>query len=206
MTRRGFGIAYCVLFFGGAMLAQSNAVPPDPISGTWTGDLGTNQTNRIPITMELKFDGTATVVGNLSSGPAVQGEIKTGTFDPRTGALKLEVDVTFGGRDTLRFVFDGTVVTDTAQGRATADQVGDFKITKRQTSPVAVSFERILRANEESQNWLTYSGTVIGQRHSLLTQITPANVKNLELAWIWQGRQFAWRRSRPGPGVGRTEI
>jgi alcohol dehydrogenase (cytochrome c) len=49
-----------------------------------------------------------------------------------------------------------------------------------------VSFERILGANREPQNWLTYSGTTLSQRHSTLTQITPENVKNLELQWIFQ--------------------
>src|SRR5262249_39103098 len=51
-----------------------------------------------------------------------------------------------------------------------------------------VSFDRILRANQEPQNWLTYSGTVLSQRHSQLTQITSANVKNLQPQWIFQAR------------------
>ena len=51
-----------------------------------------------------------------------------------------------------------------------------------------VTFDRILRANQEPQNWLTYSGTVLSQRHSQLNQITPANVKNLEPKWIFQAR------------------
>ena len=51
-----------------------------------------------------------------------------------------------------------------------------------------VSFDRILRANEEPQNWLTYSGTVLSQRHSQLAQITPANVKDLQPQWIYQAR------------------
>jgi hypothetical protein len=49
-----------------------------------------------------------------------------------------------------------------------------------------VTFERLLNTDKEPQNWLTYSGNVKGQRHSLLKQITPANVKNLELQWVWQ--------------------
>ncbi|PYU97732.1 MAG: PQQ-dependent dehydrogenase, methanol/ethanol family, partial [Acidobacteria bacterium] len=53
-----------------------------------------------------------------------------------------------------------------------------------------VSFERILGADKEPQNWLTYSGTTLSQRHSLLNQITPANVKNLELQWIYQARSL----------------
>jgi len=52
--------------------------------------------------------------------------------------------------------------------------------------PAQVSFDRILGANREPNNWLTYSGTMLSQRHSLLDQITPANVKNLELAWVYQ--------------------
>jgi len=53
-----------------------------------------------------------------------------------------------------------------------------------------VSFDRILRAVQEPQNWLTYSGTTLSQRHSLLRQINPANVKILELQWIYQARSL----------------
>src|SRR5947209_12838383 len=53
-----------------------------------------------------------------------------------------------------------------------------------------VSFERILGASKEPENWLTYSGTTLSQRYSLLDQITPANVKNLELQWIYQARSL----------------
>jgi len=49
-----------------------------------------------------------------------------------------------------------------------------------------VSFDRILKAAAEPENWLTYSGGLAGQRHSGLTQITPANVRNLELQWAFQ--------------------
>ena len=40
-----------------------------------------------------------------------------------------------------------------------------------------VTFDRILHADKEPQNWLTYSGTTLGQRYSPLKQITPDNVK-----------------------------
>jgi alcohol dehydrogenase (cytochrome c) len=54
--------------------------------------------------------------------------------------------------------------------------------------PAQVTFDRILHADKEPQNWLTYSGNLNGQRYSLLNQITPANVKNLELQWAWQAK------------------
>ena len=53
-----------------------------------------------------------------------------------------------------------------------------------------VTFDRILHAREEPQNWLTYSGTVLGQRYTPLAQVTPANVKNLELQWVFQARSL----------------
>jgi len=53
-----------------------------------------------------------------------------------------------------------------------------------------VSFDRILNADKEPQNWLTYSGTMMSQRHSLLTQVNPQNVKNLELKWVFQTRSL----------------
>jgi len=49
-----------------------------------------------------------------------------------------------------------------------------------------VSFERLLRADREPQNWLTYSGSFQAHRHTKLTQITPVNVKNLEMQWVFQ--------------------
>ena len=58
-------------------------------------------------------------------------------------------------------------------------------------APVSVvPFERILRASQEPQNWLTYSGTTLSQRHSALTQITPANAKDLTLQWVFQSRSL----------------
>jgi alcohol dehydrogenase (cytochrome c) len=53
-----------------------------------------------------------------------------------------------------------------------------------------VSFERLLRADSEPQNWLTHSGNLRSQRYSLLTQITPENVKNLEPQWVFQSRSL----------------
>src|SRR5881398_3752969 len=53
-----------------------------------------------------------------------------------------------------------------------------------------VAFERILRANQEPHNWLTYSGNYNGQRYSPLSQVAPENVKNLEVQWIFQARSL----------------
>jgi len=56
--------------------------------------------------------------------------------------------------------------------------------------PAQVSWERLLNANREPQNWLTYSGTMLSQRYSTLNEITQSNVKNLELKWVFQAQSF----------------
>ncbi len=60
-----------------------------------------------------------------------------------------------------------------------------------------VTFDRILEANKEPQNWLTYSGGLMGQRYSPLTQITPANVKDLELQWVFQAHSLEKYEATP---------
>ena len=42
-----------------------------------------------------------------------------------------------------------------------------------------VSYERLLRAEAEPGNWLTYSGNYRGHRYSALKQIDSANVSRL---------------------------
>jgi alcohol dehydrogenase (cytochrome c) len=49
-----------------------------------------------------------------------------------------------------------------------------------------VSSDRLRRASDEPQNWLTYSGTYASQRHSLLSELNPDNVRNLEQKWVYQ--------------------
>ena len=53
-----------------------------------------------------------------------------------------------------------------------------------------VTFERLLNAADEPHNWLTYSGSYSSNRHSALDQITPANVVDLQLQWVFQARSL----------------
>jgi alcohol dehydrogenase (cytochrome c) len=49
-----------------------------------------------------------------------------------------------------------------------------------------VTFDRIVHADREPQNWLSYGGELSGWRHSPLTQLTAENVNGLNLAWVWR--------------------
>ena len=49
-----------------------------------------------------------------------------------------------------------------------------------------LTYERLLKADSEPENWLTYSGSYNGWRYSKLDQINRQNVKDLKLAWAYQ--------------------
>jgi alcohol dehydrogenase (cytochrome c) len=60
-----------------------------------------------------------------------------------------------------------------------------------------VSSDRLLNAQKEPHNWLTYSGSYMSQRYSPLTQITTTNVKDLELKWVFQARWLDYNQATP---------
>ena len=49
-----------------------------------------------------------------------------------------------------------------------------------------LTYERLLKADGEPDNWLTYSGNYRGWRNSRLDQVNRSNVKDLKLAWVYQ--------------------
>jgi alcohol dehydrogenase (cytochrome c) len=48
----------------------------------------------------------------------------------------------------------------------------------------AVTSQRLVAAAEDSPNWLTYSGTYDGKRHSALVEIDRQSVRGLQLKWV----------------------
>jgi alcohol dehydrogenase (cytochrome c) len=60
-----------------------------------------------------------------------------------------------------------------------------------------VTFDRLLHADKEPQNWLSYSGTTLSQRYSTLTQINTGNVKDLTMQWAFQARSTEKFESTP---------
>jgi hypothetical protein len=131
MTRR-FLILCCLLLMPMSALAQSkdakDTATRDAISGTWTGELNVQPDNR-SITLVLKFDGKQAVTGTLSGMPN-PGDVKKGTFDPKTGALKLQL----GRSDSpdVLITLDGTVTKNAASGKVSGEPgEGTFKLTRK---------------------------------------------------------------------------
>ena len=57
--------------------------------------------------------------------------------------------------------------------------------------------ERLEAAADAPADWLTYSGTYFSQRYSELDQVTPANVDDLQLQWVYQTPVFGPWQSTP---------
>ena len=60
-----------------------------------------------------------------------------------------------------------------------------------------VSFERLRQAAQAPADWLTYSGSYFSQRYSELDQVTTANVRDLQLQWVYQTPVFGPWQSTP---------
>jgi len=60
-----------------------------------------------------------------------------------------------------------------------------------------VTYDRILKAAEEPQNWLTYSGGYQSWRYSKLDQVNPSNAQNLAVQWAFQSAELGQFETTP---------
>ena len=65
-----------------------------------------------------------------------------------------------------------------------------FLVSWAALAPAQVTYERILQAEQEPGNWLTYAGTYKSQHYSSLGQISQDNVKSLAVKWVFQARSL----------------
>jgi hypothetical protein len=100
-----------LVFTSGLLAAQTPkmAEPADPVSGLWSGD-GNGAAK-----FDLAFDGKHTVTGKVGTpqGPA---DIRTGTFDPKSGALKLEGETKGPDGAPVKFLIVGQIKDKVATG------------------------------------------------------------------------------------------
>ena len=60
-----------------------------------------------------------------------------------------------------------------------------------------VTYERILNAEHEARNWLTYSGGYKSWRYSVLDQINTANAGKLSAQWVFQSASLGQFETTP---------
>jgi len=77
-----------------------------------------------------------------------------------------------------------TLMVTTALGQLTAQEQQFETVMTPAFSPI--TWERLVDARQEPENWLMYSGTLDSQRYSLLDDITVDNIDQLEMKWAYQ--------------------
>ena len=64
--------------------------------------------------------------------------------------------------------------------------LGSAVLLAQEAAPPGVTWQDLLQGYKNPSRWVTYSGDFTGQRHSPLTQITPANAHRLTAKWTFQ--------------------
>ena len=131
-SRQLVAIACCVLLTAASTFAQSRttkSAKADPITGTWTGELVLADGQRhLPVKMELKSDGKGAVSGTVAGLPN-PADVKSGAYDAKTGALKLQLGKV--GNPTTLLALEGKLAKGSATGTFTGDEKGTFTISKK---------------------------------------------------------------------------
>jgi len=112
-----------------AAIAQTGAGAADPVSGKWGNDGLTY--------LELSYDGKATVTGSTiwrSGDWESRAVIRTGSFDPQTGVLKLEGEAKGPDGVVRPYAIEGHVENETVSGTfKVGDDGGEFTFKKAVT-------------------------------------------------------------------------
>jgi hypothetical protein len=109
--------------------SQSAAATADPITGNWGSDGVTF--------LELKLEANNAVSGTAiwRDGPTRESRaaIKTGTFDPKTGVVRLEGETKRPDNGaTVPYLIEGKLEQETLAGKfAIDDRKGDFTFTRK---------------------------------------------------------------------------
>jgi hypothetical protein len=111
-----------------ALLAQEKS-SSDPVSGIWFGYYGTSPRDQAQVRVTLEWDGKV-LEGSVTTGEEPY-DIYKGTFDPKTGAIHMEVDTPGRGRGSFHYIIDGKIENDTMTGLWHHQSArGDFQIKK----------------------------------------------------------------------------
>ena len=100
----------------------------------------------------------------------------------------------------------GQVIAFLRSAAAARAEEGSTPSATASASPFDVTFAQLASAARDSGEWLMYSGSYDGQRHSRLVQITRDNVAGLRLKWLYQIPKFSPHAAQTSPLVVGTAM
>jgi hypothetical protein len=128
MTRREWAIVCGALVWSCPPLIGAGQAG-SPISGVWKGELVPDDSDSPRrVTLTLKGESGGKVSGTMTGMPK-PADVKAGTYDAKTGALKLSVGK--AEAPAVLIVLEGKVAKDTASGKVSGEMTGTFSITRQ---------------------------------------------------------------------------
>jgi len=129
MTRRAWALL-CFTLMSAPSMPVAAGQARSPIAGIWKGEFvrdGAASPNRVTLTLKAEAGGK---VSGTVAGLPNPAEVKDGTYDAKTGALKLSLGKV--DEPAVLLVLDGKVVKDTASGTITGEAPGTFSVTRQE--------------------------------------------------------------------------
>jgi hypothetical protein len=119
-----------LIVLSGCSSATTSTAAADPISGTWVGEWGPSPSRQTEVTVELEWDGT-TLKGTVDAH-RTPFELSKASFDPKTKAVRMELDGPNSRREIVHYVIAGKVSGTTISGTFDRDgEKGTFTIQKK---------------------------------------------------------------------------
>lgn len=128
MTRNlsRLGVALAAVMALAAFAPQESK--PDPVTGKWSGALIPEEADSRSVVFELKYDGKQQVSGSFT-GLNVPGDVRSGTFDAKTGALHLGLSQQ--GEQEVLITLEGKVADGVISGTMEGQKVGRFRLERQ---------------------------------------------------------------------------
>ena len=122
----------CLMILTAVLSACKSTAPSteaDPLTGRWEGEWGPSPERQTQVIVELKWDGT-TLTGTVNPGGRA-AELGKSTFNPKTNAISMELDVNDVRGEPDHYSIEGKVEGKEMTGTWTRKQgAGTFKITR----------------------------------------------------------------------------
>jgi hypothetical protein len=140
------------------------------LSGTWTGYMGKSESTPTPVTFDVKQAPDGKLTGTLKGPHIMPGDVKEGSYDAASGALKFTIKVRATSDDQGGEVFfDGRVAKDTASGAVLLrGEKGVFKwarhvpgATPATAAPQDAGIAAAKRGFVEVSGWITRAADLV---------------------------------------------
>jgi hypothetical protein len=96
----------------------------------WSGDYGPDADRRERIRVDLRWE-DSNLRGTVHAG-ARSLDLTSASFQPESGAIKMEFDAQGNNGQTVHYTIEGKVESDTMSGTwRHPSQSGDFQVTRR---------------------------------------------------------------------------